>query len=59
MRFNDSDMSILTRMATSKTRPEGFRMFGEGQTKWTYFDDVKASQPNLSKIELESANSQN
>ena len=51
--LNDSDMSILTRMATSKTRPEGFRMFGEGQTKWTYFDDVKASQPNLSKIELE------
>ena len=51
--LNDSDMSILTRMATSKTRPEGFRMFGEGQTEWTYFDDVKASQPNLSKIELE------
>jgi hypothetical protein len=48
-----SDMKILTRMATTKTRPEGFRMYGEGQTKWTYMDDVKASQPNLTTSELE------
>lgn len=45
--ISDTDYNLLSRMATTKARPENFAIDKTQGPKWTYMEDVKKSQPGL------------